>query len=69
MENNEATDPILYIPSMRIEIDLASMEAKLDGMINKRLKLVRSESGLRSRGGSSRRNEGQMLNLFPRDPS
>ena len=67
IETCEATDSLLYIPSMRMEIDLASMEAKIDGMINKRLKLVRSESGVRSRGSSSRKNDGQMLNLFPRD--
>ena len=52
---------------MRMEIDLKLMEGKLDGMINKTFKLVRSENGVRQRGSYSRRNEGKMFILFPKE--
>lgn len=42
-----------------MEIDLASMECKLDGMINRKFKLVRSENGLRHRGNYSRKSDGK----------
>ena len=37
----------LFLPSMRIEVDLNSMDAKLEGLINKKFKLVRSDNGVR----------------------
>lgn len=52
---------------MRMEVDLYTMEGKLDGMINKTFKLVRSENGVRSRGSYSRKNDGKMLVLFPKE--
>ena len=43
------------------------MDAKLEGIPNKKFELVRSDNGLRDRGNSSKKNDGQMLNLFPKD--
>lgn len=52
---------------MRIEINLKTMEAKLDGMINRKFKLVKSETNDRQRDSQNRKNDGSALNLFPKD--
>ena len=43
------------------------MEARLEGMPNRKFELVRSDNGLRDRGRTSKKNDGQMLSLFPKD--
>ena len=50
-----------------MEIDLKSKVAKLDGMINRKFKLVKSEAGQRQRDSQSRRNDGNVFNIFPKD--
>jgi len=67
LHNEESNDQKLFLPDERMEIDLKSMEARLEGMPNRKFELVRSDNGLRDRGRTSKKNDGQMLSLFPKD--
>ena len=47
LKNKQSKDWHLYLPLLRIEVDLRTNEAKMDGMFNRKFKLIRSDSGIR----------------------
>lgn len=49
LKNGKTHDQKIYLPSLRMEIDLTTKEAKLDGMINRKFKLVKCDMGFRQR--------------------